>query len=231
MAPGSTPRGSAASPSQPVARGATSHGWEKIPVQEPVRGPITKPQPGFRMGTGSARARRHRAASLVGVGATCREKLPRERGSGCPNTTGENTRSCSALCPQRPAPRPMGSASCRDTADTGVAAPAQAWRSLGAVPAAQSSHPQQSPLCQPQPCRPQQTSHLQGATPPRPRADPSHGHAGQGAATDPQTALGSSEGSQAGPWTTNLSHWHRKPRLGPPCGRTPAATLEAQAGK
>lgn len=103
LAPGSTPRGSAASPSQPVARGATSHGWEKIPVQEPVRGPITKPQPGFRMGTGSARARRHRAAS--GVGATCREKLPRERGSGCPNTTGENTRSCSALCPwaQHPA--------------------------------------------------------------------------------------------------------------------------------
>lgn len=182
---------------------------DKIPVQEPEAGPSMKPR--FLMGTGSARARLTPSSITAESGGQDQGEaiLPRARGSGyllchqrehtgaaLPTTHGTLLHGQHQL--------PQGSASSRDTGDTGGATPAWAWHPLPAVPTGQSKHPQQSPpvpapalqtpLCQPQPCKSQPSSSKH----PTWKEQHQHGHKrspatsaqGKGQPETPKTSLG-----------------------------------------
>lgn len=159
--------------------------------------------------------------------------LPRDGGSGYL----PHHQSCSALCPQHPAPRPASAEGLsipqghrrhrRGCTSLGLAPPSRCAHSTELTPAAKP--PCASPSPHPANIPPARSNTATATTGPQPRPHRARGIHSPPKAASP--ALGSSERSQAGPWTTNLSHCHGKARLGPDSGHTPAATLEAQAGK
>lgn len=178
-----------------------SHGWEKIPVQEPARGPITKPQPGFMMSTGSARARLTPSGITGGSGGHMQGEAPKVQGLRMPQHhqrehTGAALPSAHSalLHSQHPLPKGSASTGTRQTPECctspGLALPPCCALSTELTPAAKPPVPApalQTPEPHPANIPPARSNATTGPQP-RPQPDPSHGHAGQEAATDPQTA-------------------------------------------